>query len=94
MVLQKETRGRREQGVLRDDKGAWVVGFSENLGHCSSVKEEIRAVLRGLKVARDAKAQKVWLLSDSKVVLGMLVNHQDWHPEHRGLLYQCKQLLD
>ena len=54
-------------GVLRDDKGAWVVGFSENLGHCSSVKEEIRVVLRGLKVARDAKAQKVWLRSEGGI---------------------------
>ena len=24
----------------------------------------------------------------------MLANQQDWHPKHRGLLHQCKQLLE
>lgn len=32
-------------GVLRDEKGGWRGGFSENLGRCLAVKAEIRAVL-------------------------------------------------
>jgi len=35
-------------GVLRDDKGEWILGFSEYLGHCTAIKAEIRAALRGL----------------------------------------------
>jgi len=46
-------------GVLRGDKGDWVIGFLENLGHCSSTKAEIRAVFRGLKLAQEAHAQKL-----------------------------------
>jgi len=47
--------------VLQGDKGEWIIGFSENLGHCSSVKAEIRAVLRGLMLAREAHVPKIWL---------------------------------
>ena len=81
-------------GVLRDDKGAWVIGFLENAGHCSSVKAEIRAVLRGLLVARETRALRVWIQLDSKVVVDMLGMQREWHPKLRGLLRQCKQLLD
>jgi len=31
-------------GVLRGSQGEWIVGFSEHLGHCSSVRAELRAV--------------------------------------------------
>ena len=32
-------------GVLRGERGEWILGFAENLGVCSSVKAEVRAIL-------------------------------------------------
>ena len=32
-------------GVLRNDRGEWVFGFSEYLGHCSSMTAELKALL-------------------------------------------------
>ena len=81
-------------GVLRGDKGEWLIGFSESLGVCSSVKAEIRTVLRGFKIAQEAQVQKLWLQTDSKVVVSMLTSSNDWHLEHSFLLHQCKQLID
>ena len=52
-------------GVLRGDQGEWIAGFSENLGYCSSVKAELRAVWRGLSLAKEMQARKVWLQLDS-----------------------------
>ena len=54
-------------GVIRGDKGEWIVGFSENLGHCSSVKAEICAILRGLSIARETHVQKLWLQTDLRI---------------------------
>jgi len=53
------------EGVIRGDKGEWVHGFSENLGFCTSVKAELRAVLRGLTLANDVRVQKLWVQMDS-----------------------------
>uniref|UniRef100_A0A7C8ZGN9 RNase H type-1 domain-containing protein n=1 Tax=Opuntia streptacantha TaxID=393608 RepID=A0A7C8ZGN9_OPUST len=38
-------------GVIRGERGEWIAGFSEHLGRCSSLKAELRAVLRGLRLA-------------------------------------------
>uniref|UniRef100_A0A7C8YVG9 RNase H type-1 domain-containing protein n=1 Tax=Opuntia streptacantha TaxID=393608 RepID=A0A7C8YVG9_OPUST len=69
-------------GVIRGDKGEWIIGFSENLGYCSSVKAELRAVLHGLKLAKEANVHRIWVQLDSSVVVGMLKNQMHWHPEH------------
>ena len=80
-------------GVIRGDRGNWIVGFSEHLGHCSSMKAEIRAVFRGLQLAKEENLHKVWIRTDSLVVVGMLTNKMQWHPEHHFLLQQCVRLM-
>jgi len=81
-------------GVLRGDRGEWILGFAENLGVCSSVKAEIRAILRGLKLAKAGLVPKLWIQADSNVVVRMLTNAKEWHPEHSFILHQCKQLME
>jgi len=39
-------------GVLLGNAGEWIAGFSEYRRHCSSVKAELREVLRGLTLAK------------------------------------------
>ena len=81
-------------GVIRGDKGEWIVGFTENLGICFSVRAEIRAVLRGLRIAQAANVQKLWIQVDSNVVISMLTNSREGHPAHSFLLQQCKRLIE
>jgi len=80
-------------GVLRGDRGEWIFGFSEHLGHCSSMKAELRAISRGLQLAEGEGFRKVWIRTDSLVVVGMLTNKMQWHPEHHFLLQRCSNLL-
>jgi len=80
-------------GVLRDDKGEWILGFSEYLGHCSTLTAELKAVVRGLKIAKELGAQKLWVRTDSKVLWGMLVDQYHCHPEHHFLVQKCRRLL-
>ena len=80
-------------GVLRGDRGEWILGFSEFLGHCSSMKAELRAISRGLQLAAGAGFRKIWVQTDSRVVVGMLTNKMHWHPEHHFLLQRCSNWL-
>jgi len=79
--------------VLRGDGGNWIAGFSEHFGCCSSMKAEIRAAFRGLQLAEEEKLSKVWIRTDSLVVVGMLTNKMQWHPEHHFMLQQCTKLM-
>jgi len=81
-------------GVLRNDKGEWMTGFSEYLGHCSAMKAELKAVLRGLNIAKDMGVEKLWLRIDSRVLLDMLTTQKNRHPEYHFLVHSCKLLLD
>ena len=60
-----------EGGILRGPRGEWICGFSKNFGACTAVKVELKAVLRGLRMARDLGVQKVWLQADSMVIVGV-----------------------
>jgi len=80
-------------GVLRDDRGEWQWGFAMNMGFCSSIKAELMAVLKGLQVAKDRGVQKLWIKSDSRVHVGMLLGDYKANPEHGVLIKHCKDLL-
>ncbi|KAK8717503.1 hypothetical protein V6N13_044770 [Hibiscus sabdariffa] len=38
-------------GVVRNDQGAWIVGYSKMLGICSVIETELWAILEGLQHA-------------------------------------------
>jgi len=56
-------------GVIRGEVGEWVLGFSENVGHCSVTKAEVKAILRGLNLAKEIPTQKIWIQTYSRVSL-------------------------
>ena len=70
------------------------MGFLEHLGCCSAVKAEVKAVLRGLRIAREMCIPKLWVRLDSKAVVTMLSNPNSGHSEYQFLIQKCQQLLD
>jgi len=80
-------------GVIRDEWGNWIVGYSEYLGYCSIFKAELRGILRGLKIAKEHHITKLWIRTDSTSVVNALKNFRSEHREHFFLLQQCIQLL-
>ena len=80
-------------GVLRGDRGEWKWGFAMNTGHCSSMKAEIMAVLKGIQVAKERGVQKLWIRSDSCVLVGILRGAIKSNPVHGSLIQRCKVLL-
>jgi len=81
-------------GVVRGYQGKWVVGFSEPLGRCSVTQAELRAVLRGLRIAKEAGIRKLWVQVDSKVVETLLTIPRLRSSEYNGIIQQCKILID
>jgi len=39
-------------GVIRGERGEWIVGFMEKMGVCTSTKAELKAVYRELRLAK------------------------------------------
>jgi len=81
-------------GVLRDEAGTWIIGFSEHLGRCSAITAELWAALRGLKLAKEECTTKLWIQVDSTAIVSMLTTTTNFHPEYHSLIQQCKILLD
>ena len=82
----------RASGVFREHRGEWLGGYAEGLGICSLVKAELKAVLRGLRIAKDRRIQKLWIRLDSSVVVDILQN-STFPPENYSLVRQCTDLL-
>jgi len=80
-------------GVIRNDRGEWVSGFSEYLGHCSSMTAELKALLRGLKLASRMGITKLEIRVDSKVVVELVSGKRKEQPQYHFLISQCKQMI-
>ena len=81
-------------GVLRGHRGDWIKGFTEHFGTCTSIKAKLRAMLRGLKMARELGLRKVLLRADFMIFVGMLRATGNWNLIHKPLITQCKQLIE
>ncbi|KAK5792497.1 hypothetical protein PVK06_033612 [Gossypium arboreum] len=40
-------------GILRDQKGVWLLGFTRYLGNCEIIDSELCGILDGLQIAFD-----------------------------------------
>jgi len=80
-------------GVVRGERGEWIIGFSEPLGRCPALQAELRAVLRGLRIAKEMGTRKLWVQVDSRVVVTLLTTMGFRRSEYHGLIHQCRTLL-
>jgi len=80
-------------GAIRNDRGEWVMGYSEYLGHCSGLTAELKALLRGLRIAKQMSIKKLEIRVDSKRVVGLMTDQWNDQPNHHFLVQQCTQFL-
>jgi len=59
-------------GVIRGNTGEWIRGFGESMGSCTVMKAEIKAVLRGLKIAKSLDIQQLRVQVDSSTLVRLL----------------------
>lgn len=64
-------------GVLCDQTGKWLFGFSRNCGNTTCLKVELFAVYHGSKTAWQRGFKHVLRELDSKIALGLIQDHID-----------------
>ncbi|KAJ8441385.1 hypothetical protein Cgig2_009093 [Carnegiea gigantea] len=80
-------------GVFHGWRGEWMGGFAERMGVYSSVRVELRAILQGLRLAREKGYRKLVVYVDSIVIVGMLNDYMKCSARHNALVQQCRRLL-
>ena len=79
-------------GVIRDEIGNWVVGFSRRIGVTSSFEAELWALRDGLIIYVDKKFQAIEVEIDAKAIIDILQKANQANPIISPLLDDCKQL--
>jgi ribonuclease HI len=80
-------------GLLRNDMGIWIQGFSGSCGRASNLLAELSAIWKGLQIAWDLGYRSIIMESDSRTALDLIVdtNQNDFHP-YANLLSLIRKL--
>ncbi|KAK4482042.1 hypothetical protein RD792_012965 [Penstemon davidsonii] len=80
-------------GLIRDDTGSWVVGFSRKLGSTSITMAELLAAREGLEMAWEMRLQRLELELDSEVVFSLIKDADvETHPLG-NIIKDCRTLI-
>ncbi|KAF7824249.1 ribonuclease H [Senna tora] len=80
-------------GVVRDNIGRWITGFTKRLGHGSEFQAEIWAILLGLRFAHDKGFPKVIIETDSIMALNFVQSNTDIQHPLGGIRARIRELL-
>ncbi|KAK9035377.1 hypothetical protein V6N11_077419 [Hibiscus sabdariffa] len=80
-------------GVLRDELGHWIFGFSHFLGHCDSLVAELWAIHVGLLQAWDSDYTRVELESDCLEAVS-IINSSSTALDGSALVTSIKDVID
>jgi len=81
-------------GILRDENGNFVAGFSEFIGYGHSLKAELWTIFRGIELAASLNIKKIILESDCTAAINCVLSDKitQQHPLY-ALIFNCKNLL-
>lgn len=82
--------GWEEQGVFRDSRGQWTLGFNMRIDHATNIYMEILAILHGVKI--DLKENLLPLIIETDC-LELTYLFQSKNYLYKNLLYDCRYLL-
>ncbi|KAK9993884.1 hypothetical protein SO802_023587 [Lithocarpus litseifolius] len=80
-------------GLIRDEVGNWVIGFSRRIGRADSFVAEIWALRDGLQLCHQINARAVMIELDAKSLVEVLNNSSYCNSVISILLYDCKLLI-
>lgn len=77
-------------GVVRDNRGQWILGFVQPIMHTIVVEVELRALLRGFQVAKNHNFKSLEINTDSLEVVNLLSkgNHK-----YDNIICECRYLM-
>jgi len=75
-------------GLIRNNNGDWLLGFSGFCGITSCLAAELYAIFHGLRIAYDAGHMNIILESDSRMALDSIMSDVQAHHPHAPLISQ------
>ena len=80
-------------GIIRNDKGEWVKGFTRAIGSTTSVATELWTLRDGIRLCITLKLPMVEIELDSKLVMDLMKKEPD-HPNGIDVLVaDCRKFL-
>ncbi|KAJ0047890.1 hypothetical protein Pint_16241 [Pistacia integerrima] len=80
-------------GIVRNEFGKWLLGYTETLGNCSSLTAELNALYQGLKLVWEKGFRKILVESASLEVVKCLEQAPASLDPNRDLIESCRDLL-
>ena len=80
-------------GLIRDEAGVWVAGFTRKLGKVNSFCAELWALRDGLLLCQQMNITALIVELDAKALVEALTNPSYSNTVVSGLFDDCKQLL-
>ncbi|GAU50441.1 hypothetical protein TSUD_409510 [Trifolium subterraneum] len=81
-------------GLIRDDKGNWIRGFSGHVEFTDSLHVELLAILQGLLVAWEIENIKyVSVRSDCRIALSLITGSTPQPHQYSQIIDQIKELI-
>ncbi|XVF16288.1 hypothetical protein REPUB_Repub10bG0018300 [Reevesia pubescens] len=80
-------------GVIRDNKGAWLSGFSSNIGICSTITAELWAVYKGLHLCWDLGYKSVELETNSMQAVNKITTTPSKYDTNGNLLVAIQDIM-
>lgn len=81
-------------GLIRDDKGQWVIGFHRRISHAnSSCAVECWAIREGLKLAMDRNLKVIILETDSLTASQLINDSSNDNHELNNIICDCRFML-
>ncbi|CAN1163084.1 Putative ribonuclease H protein At1g65750 [Linum perenne] len=90
--LYKNPTSSAAGGIIRDDNGKFIAAFSANLGVCSIMRSELRAIVEGMKLAWNKGVRRLRIQTDSKAAVAMLSKPYNANSQHAGFIEQFSEL--
>lgn len=81
------------EGVLRDENGRWLGGYSEFLGCCTMFTAEMRGLFKGLKLTISLGYQRVEVNVDFLMVVQVINNECSVNRDKLSIVSQIKKLM-
>lgn len=80
-------------GLIRDELGNWVVGFTRKLGRMNSLTAEVWALRDGLLLCHQMNIPAIIVELDAKVLVDAISNPRYSNTVISPIFYDCKCLL-
>ncbi|CAN1812888.1 Putative ribonuclease H protein At1g65750 [Linum perenne] len=79
-------------GLIRSERGEFVRAFSANIDNFSVIRAEIKAIIKGLKIAWSIGIRKVAIQFDFRAAVSILQQDESSAPQHKTLVAEFHEL--